>query len=88
MSMSSTIAGPRRVQVWQADAEWPDDTYVVPAEDHDVVTADRDIKAANLQLLVQAVLDYDELDVHGDTPAEEFILRYSKLVDLARGLKQ
>lgn len=62
MSMSKAIAGPRRVKVWQADATWPDDTYVVPAEDLDLVTTDRDIKAANLQLLVEKVLAWEIAD--------------------------
>lgn len=79
MSMSSEITGPRRAQVWQADAEWPDDAYVVPAEDHDVVTADRDIKAANLQSLVGVITDFaDNLDFDALRAA----------VDLARSLKQ
>lgn len=94
MSMASTITGPRRVQVWQADAEWPDDVYVVPAEDHDVLQADRDIKAANLKTLVGMVLDHDDavnraVEGGGDGgdvyEAEEL---HRALLALARGLKQ
>jgi hypothetical protein len=93
MSMSSGITGPRRVQVWQADAEWPDDVYVIPAEDHDIVLADRDTKAANLKLLVETALAYkDARDSavggpdHIDTYEADRI--FDGLVKLARGLKQ
>lgn len=60
----------------------------------DIVTSDRDIKAANLQLLVEDVLAYDEAclrcerngndggDVH------EAVETWKHLVDLARSLKQ
>ena len=86
MSMSTVITGSRRVKVWQADAEWPDDVYVVPAEDLDLVTTDRDIKAANLQLLVEKVLAYDAL---GDTASVgDLATGYEDIVELARSLKQ
>lgn len=100
MSMSSTITGPRRVKVWQADAEWPDDTYVVPAEDYDLVTTDRDIKAANLQLLVEKVLAaselYDLLQSDEDNAVtgifsrstKDVITKGKEALDLARSLKQ
>lgn len=52
------------------------------------VETDRDIKAANLKTLVDMVLDYDDLDGHEDAPFEEYTLRYNKMVELARGLKQ
>lgn len=87
MSMASTITGPRRVQVWQADAEWPDDVYVVPAEDHDVLQADRDIKAANLQILVEKVLTFETQDSAFQV-APEIREMWGGLFDLARGLKQ
>ena len=97
MSMSKAIAGPRRVKVWQADAEWPDDAYVVPAEDYDLTEVDRDIKAANLQLLVEKVLYMDaagerfeqntNATVEG-TLGDEWQRASEELVDLARSLKQ
>ena len=86
MSMSTEIVGARRVKVWQADAEWPDDTYVVPAEDHDVLLADRDIKAANLQLLVEKVLAYDS--IHCLAPIDDLASAYNAMRELARSLKQ
>ena len=82
MSMASTIVGPRRVKVWEADAEWPDDAYVVPAEDYDMIEVDRDIKAANLHLLVEKVLAIDVDSDKGTWDAIEAAL------DLARSLKQ
>ena len=63
-------------------------------EDVEPVIADRDIKAANLQLLVEDVLAYDDAcsrcessgndggDVH------EAVETWKHLVDLARSLKQ
>lgn len=93
MSMTSEITGSRRVKVWQADAEWPDDTFVVPAEDYDIVTTDRDIKTANLQLLVENVLSAELLqlstgrDISPDEQREED-RKLAALVDLARSLKQ
>ena len=66
------------------------------AEDVDPIIADRDIKAANLQLLVDAVLECEALDVacpgegteayNGWYAALEALQQ--KTVNLARGLKQ
>ena len=66
----------------------------VKYEDVEPIVADRDIKAANLQLLVEDVLAYDDAcsrcessgndggDVH------EAVETWKHLVDLARSLKQ
>lgn len=94
MSMAITIVGPRRVKVWEADATWPDDTYVVPAEDYDLIEVDRDIKAANLQLLVEKVLAHQEAcercERGGNDVADVFEAEaaWTHLTDLARSLKQ
>lgn len=97
MSMSSTIVGPRRVKVWQADAEWPDDVYVVPAEDLDIVQVDRDIKAANLQLLVDKALvcgaaieafEWNENIALEDTLQDAAQAAWAVVAELARSLKQ
>lgn len=57
------------------------------------VEIDRDIKAANLQLLVEKVLDYNDLaeaavgdEAHVDTLEAKRVLH--ELVDLARSLAQ
>ena len=64
------------------------DVLVDADESVRAMLADRDIKAANLKTLVDMVLDYDDLDGHEDAPFEECTLRYNKMVELARGLKQ
>lgn len=56
------------------------------AEQLSVVTTDRDIKAANLQLLVDKVLAYDGLDDHASV--EDAVLAYAGMIELARSLKQ
>lgn len=57
----------------------------------DLASADRDIKAANLQLLVEKVLDFDARE-QGDIDAVAFMDSVEKdwveIVELARGLKQ
>lgn len=63
-------------------------------EDVDPIIADRDIKAANLQKLVEKVLTYNNVregvvstsDIYVDVLEAQRLL--SELVELARGLKQ
>lgn len=50
------------------------------------IEVDRDIKAANLQLLVEKVLAYDGLDDHASV--EDAVLAYAGMIELARSLKQ
>ena len=50
------------------------------------VTADRDVKAANLQLLVEKVLEIDTTEVAGDTEGYENAIYDA--IQLARSLKQ
>lgn len=63
-------------------------------EEHDsivdqlaAVTADRDIKAANLQLLVDKVLAWEVRDSSFQL-APEVEPQFNELIELARGLKQ
>ena len=64
-------------------------------EDVEPLVADRDIKAANLRLLVEKVLAYDTeadlLEDHeegGGVDHVEIMTAYDRMVRLARGLKQ
>lgn len=64
-------------------------------EDVEPIVADRDIKAANLRLLVEKVLAYDTeadlLEDHeegGGVDHVEIMTAYDRMVRLARGLKQ
>lgn len=59
--------------------ETKDDKYFL-YEDVQPIIVDRDIKAANLQLLVEKVLAY----CHTGSTQED----YAAMVELARGLKQ
>lgn len=63
--------------------------------DVEPIVADRDIKAANLRLLVEKVLAYDTeadlLEDHeegGGVDHVEIMTAYDRMVRLARGLKQ
>ena len=74
--------------------EAPDGEYVL-YEDVEPIIADRDVKAANLQLLVEKVLAYDTeadlLEDHeegGGVDHVEIMTAYDRMVRLARGLKQ
>lgn len=67
----------------------------VKYEDVEPIVADRDIKAANLRLLVEKVLAYDTgaylLEDHeegGGVDHVEIMTAYDRMVRLARGLKQ
>lgn len=60
-------------------------TYV-KFDDVEPVIADRDVKAANLQLLVEKVLAFGDLP--GDARESEFLDLCDEAVELARGLKQ
>ena len=66
----------------------------VKYEDVEPIVADRDIKAANLQLLVEDVLAYDdacsrcERNGNDGGDVHEAVETWKHLVDLARSLKQ
>ena len=62
------------------------DVQDVLDEELAAVTADRDIKAANLQLLVDKMLAFGDLPV--DARESEFLDLCDEAVELARGLKQ
>ena len=64
--------------------EAPDGEYVL-YEDVEPIVADRDIKAANLQLLVEKVLTIDEAVEVGDHTVGSCL---REAVNLARSLKQ
>lgn len=67
--------------------------YVI-YEDVEPIVADRDIKAANLQLLVENVLSYDDAcqrcESSGNDGGDvyEAVETWKQLVDLARSLKR
>ena len=73
--------------------EAPDGEYVL-YEEARLIEVDRDIKAANLRLLVEKVLAYDTeadlLEDHeegGGVDHVEIMTTYDRMVRLARGLK-
>lgn len=76
------------LQGWLSESEHGE--YVLH-EDVEPIIADRDIKAANLQLLVDKVLDFDARE-QGDIDAIAFMdsveKDWTEIVELARGLKQ
>lgn len=70
------------------------DGEYVSYEEVEPIVADRDIKAANLRLLVEKVLAYDTeadlLEDHeegGGVDHVEIMTTYDRMVRLARGLK-
>lgn len=75
------------------DYEHPEGDFV-KYEDVEPIVADRDIKAANLQLLVEKVLEYGafasqfEDGPPYDNAGKDADSMWNKLVDLARSLKQ